>query len=324
MAAPDQATRPPSTGAPRPFRDSHSHRRFFIGPMPEKMFSVSGVVGDAIRRADDGHENGSLSRAMDHHAFQFYMLQGGKLENWNNDTRIHVRADLIRSWRENDWVRRLHRSSRAADRPTRWSGCTFEIGNLLGVNILDKHPQATSNLSAAQIPDHAASAVVDASMAAVTTEPANSSLPSPTRSLSPRPDESGNDIHSSSLSRLLSASATVLSEPSGTGAAAPPPRSILKKGFLARKRNGSNHTIERGITPTPLVQTPPAGDEHQIVGDLPSGGSPSLPDDVLARAGDEIVQSSAGATVDAQLRQPRDDEVILRGESMSVTKFILC
>lgn len=296
--------------------------------MPEKMLSVSSVVGDAIRRAD-ANENDSLSRAMDSHAFHFFMLQGGKLANWNDDTRAHVRTNLIRSWRENDWVRRFQRRSGAADRhPTRWSGCTFEIGNLLGVNILDKHPEAANDPSAAEVCDHAASAAAaTSSMAAggtYVTAPANPCLPSPNRSLSPLSEGSGNDIHSSSLAPLLSASATALSESSGAGAAALQ-RPILKKDFLTRKEESLGHVVQsttvfdRGITHTPSVQTPDAGSsaqdvvhENQIVDDLPSGGSPAPPDDVLARAGHETAESSAGATADAQSRQPRDDELVLR------------
>lgn len=345
MAALDQDTGPPSTGATLPSRvgprgDGHLHRRFFIGPMPEKMLSVSSVVGDAIRRAD-ANENDSLSRAMDNHAFHFFMLQGGKLANWNDDTRAHVRTNLIRSWRENDWVRRFQRRSGAADRhPTRWSGCTFEIGNLLGVNILDKHPEAANDPSAAEVCDHAASAAAaTSSMAAggtYVTAPANPCLPSPNRSLSPLSEGSGNDIHSSSLAPLLSASATALSESSGAGAAALQ-RPILKKDFLTRKEESLGHVVQsttvfdRGITHTPSVQTPDAGSsaqdvvhENQIVDDLPSGGSPAPPDDVLARAGHETAESSAGATADAQSRQPRDDEVVLRGKYLPVRRLILC
>jgi len=342
MAALDQVTRPPSTGATGPPRvgprgDGHPHRRFFIGPMPEKMLSISGAVGDAIRRAD-ANENESLSRAMDNHAFHFFMLQGGKLESWNDDTRAHVRADLIRSWRENDWVRRFQRRSGAADRhPTRWSGCTFEIGNLLGVNILDKHPQAASDPSTVEASDHAANAAVaSSSMAAGGTyvaAPANSCLPSPNRSLSPLSEGSGNDIHSSSLAPLLSPSATALSEPSEAGAAALQ-RPILKKDLLTRKGDSSGHGVQpttvfdRGTARATSVQTPDAGSSTQVaahenlVDGLPSGGSPAPPDDVLTRAGHETAECSAGA-IDAQPRQPRDDEVILRGKYMPVRKPIL-
>ncbi|KAL4081076.1 Pleckstrin homology domain-containing protein [Scleroderma citrinum] len=281
--------------------------------MPEKIFSASGTVSEAIRRADDGHENGTLSKAMDNHAFHFFMLQGGKPENWNDDTRANVRADLIRSWRENEWVRRFQRQSRAPDRLMRWIGCTFEIGNLFGVNILDKHLRQGSDASPspAEIPDQAAAT---SSMTASTnvTPPANTSLPSPSRSLSLLPQESENDIHSSSSALLLSESATPLGEPSGAGAAVLQ-RPILKKGLFTSRGESSSRVvwstsaIDRGISHTPSVKKRESGPKG-----LPSCGSPAPPDDVLTRAGDEIADSSAAVAVDAQPRQPRDDEVILR------------
>lgn len=308
-------TKCPSTRMTQhPPGDHCPYRRFFIGPMPEKVFSVADRVGETILRETDDNENSSLSRAMDNHAIHFFVRQGGKLEDWNDDTRADVRTELVRRWRESEWIRPFRRQSRTAAHPTRWAGCSFEIGNVLGVNILDKNTPLVSSAPAAQALDQVPAAVASLSAASmhVTTPagPRSQSLNS-NQALSPSPEGSGNYIHSSGSVLLPSATAPALS--AGASVLERPVSRTEPLGAQGDRPSGeaiqSETAIERGNaheTVRPRVHYP--GD--QVADDLPIEGT-LRPQGVLTPARDEVVESSADAT-SASPRQFGVDEVILR------------
>ncbi|KAI6122485.1 hypothetical protein EDD16DRAFT_1705067 [Pisolithus croceorrhizus] len=299
--------------------DHCPYRKFFIGPMPEKMFSVADDVREAILDESGDAEDGTLSRAMDNHAFHFFVRQGGKLEDWNDDTRADIRTELVRRWRESEWIRPSQRQSRIVIHPTRWAGCSFEIGNVLGVNILEKHTPLVSSARTAQVPDQVAAVAAPSSTASAhVPTPAGPRLPplDSDHALPSLPEGSGNYNHSSSSVLLPSASAPALalSEPSCAEISVLEiPVSRTEPSVTRGDRSGeailSETFIERRDAHEavrPRVHYP----DDQDVDDPQLEGTP-VPHDVLTPPGDELVESGADATSVA-LRQSGVDEIVLR------------
>lgn len=311
-------------------------RRFFIGAMPHTMLSVPDGVWETTRREDEVDDNSAIYRAMDNHAFHFFSRQGGKPEDWNDNTKARIRADLIRRWKESDWIRPLQHQSRTADYAKRWSGHTFEIGDILGVSILDKHAPQPSNITvAAQGPDRGTYAPAS-SMArnSYATAPSGSPLLSVgsdravSSTSSGLPGASRSEVYSSSTALLPpNMSASALAEQPRTAARGLVPRSILKKSSLSRSQNDAvvqpTSVTERDTVHGVSTVNREAGrNVHYSAPEvdlLPSHDVPATPDDVLTRTGDTVVESSAGATIEADTSEPSTkDEIILRGKCASV------
>ncbi len=108
--------------------DYHVHRRWFIGPMPEK---VAIPIEDATHKRDIGH-------FVKEHALSFFLQEGGKLEDWGETEELSTREEMLRKWRESEWAAVLSRRKDAKDplQTHRWVGNSFEVGKFLGVNVL--------------------------------------------------------------------------------------------------------------------------------------------------------------------------------------------
>lgn len=134
----------------------HGHRRFFIGPMPEKVVSRSEAQNPRNSRsgllhasssADSADVDGESTNLVDEYAFNFFIHQGGDIEDWGEGTEESVRREMLRRWRETEWGRIWRRRNAQRDRkdirPPRWVGASFEIGNFLGVNMLtEERPES--------------------------------------------------------------------------------------------------------------------------------------------------------------------------------------
>ncbi|KAI6044814.1 hypothetical protein EDC04DRAFT_2560793 [Pisolithus marmoratus] len=269
-----------------------------------------------LHERDDGETN-PLSRVMDNYAFHFFVRQGGKLEDWNDDTRADVRMELVRRWRESEWIRHFRRQSNTAAHPTRWAGCSFEIGNVLGVNILDKHPSPVSGADTARVPDQVAAAVTSLSTTNThSTTPAGPSSPSldSNQALSSSPEGSGNYVHSSNSALLPPSSAPALSavpcvETPVLERPVSRAESLVARGDRPGVAIQSETSIDRGNaheTVRPRVHYP----DDQVVDDPPLEGT-SAPQGVLTPPRNEVVESSADATSPAS-SQFGVDEIILR------------
>ncbi|KAI5986139.1 Pleckstrin homology domain-containing protein [Pisolithus albus] len=276
--------------------------------MPEKMFSVADDVGETTFDQGGDAEDSTLSRAMDNHAFHFFVRQGGKLEDWNDDRRADIRTELVRRWRESGWIRPSHRQSRTAIYPTHWAGCSFEIGNVLGVNILDKHTLPVSNARTAQVPDQVAAAVMPSSTASMhaTTPACLPSLPPDSdHALLSLPEGSSNHNHSSSSALLPSASfpALMLERPMSRTeplvARGDRPGEAVQSETTIESRN-ANETIRPG------VHFP----DNQVVDDPQLEGT-SVSQGDLTPSGDGVVENGAESTSTGP-RPFGADEIVLR------------
>lgn len=135
------------------------HRRFFIGPMPEKVISQTeaqvfkkkkrGWFNRSTQLPGDGDGQDDLSSIIQEHAFQFFLREGGNEEDWEDRAAENVREEMLRQWGNSEWGSVWKRRQKENRAPTsRWVGGSFEIGQFLGVNILDQEAAGSSRHSA--------------------------------------------------------------------------------------------------------------------------------------------------------------------------------
>ncbi|TDL23189.1 hypothetical protein BD410DRAFT_787507 [Rickenella mellea] len=116
----------------------HAHRRIFIGPMPENV----AALGDNDD-SDDDNEHFSderLLRFAREHAFRRFLQKGGNEEEWTEETERVVKEDMLKRWRDTarQWGRKTKWKGKGKKpAPTsKWIGGTFEVGDFMGVNVI--------------------------------------------------------------------------------------------------------------------------------------------------------------------------------------------
>ncbi|KAJ8080665.1 hypothetical protein PM082_017499 [Marasmius tenuissimus] len=130
--------------------DEHLHRRFFIGPMPEKVLPnpLSDKKGKGraatlrnLEDCEDDCEN-HLTHIIKENAFAFFLRQGGREEDWGEDEERSARREMIRRWRESPWadiMRKRREEKQNSKRATNcWMGSSFEIGEIAGINVIQE------------------------------------------------------------------------------------------------------------------------------------------------------------------------------------------
>ncbi|KAJ7644051.1 Pleckstrin homology domain-containing protein [Roridomyces roridus] len=103
-----------------------AHKRVFIGPLPDKL-----VDADIPSKADD-----NLAHLFKEHAFAFFINQGGHEEDWEESREQSVGEEMLRRWRETEWG--IIRRRKQTKTKQLWIGSSFEVGNILGVNVLEE------------------------------------------------------------------------------------------------------------------------------------------------------------------------------------------
>ncbi|KIK86882.1 hypothetical protein PAXRUDRAFT_152537 [Paxillus rubicundulus Ve08.2h10] len=303
--------------------------------MPEKILPMIDGVHEAMGQGDnedDDHSEGSASlfRIMDHHAFSFFLREGGRKEDWDENTRANVRGELMKRWRESPWTRPFRRvNGHHATHTQRWIGRSFEIGDVLGVNILGKHvvpPPALSFVPEThqknpQVPD-ASTPVVSSSMGlhsnwTAQTNPSSSSQlqQGSYSSLSLPVQHSGEvseDLFSSSSPLIPTSSAPSLPIEQRPDDFLKP---ILNQEPGTQAGQGANTSrgvslLDRSIKHRVSLRRQRA---ELAIDDTYDEGSPQdngstdevlvPPDAVLARTGSQVHGSSAGAAVEADSSQ---------------------
>ncbi|KAJ7069875.1 Pleckstrin homology domain-containing protein [Mycena amicta] len=123
----------------------HSHplqKRIFVGPILEKQLEAAVQKGKKrlprFGSADVGDAH--ISQFIKDHAFAFFIQQGGTEEDWDEQG---VREEMLRRWRESEWglFRRKQNADKHAKLP-KWIGSSFEVGNILGVNVLQEQAES--------------------------------------------------------------------------------------------------------------------------------------------------------------------------------------
>lgn len=134
------------------------HRRIFIGPMPEKVIAHAEgqgkkaklTVGSVLSFSfDNNHEVGradktdEVTRTLKENAFRFFLHHGGNPEEWDEDEEQNLIEQMTKLWKESEWGKLWsHRHHRRKNDPqsanSRWFGKSFEVGNLLGMNVMQE------------------------------------------------------------------------------------------------------------------------------------------------------------------------------------------
>ncbi|KAI5829238.1 hypothetical protein K523DRAFT_41834 [Schizophyllum commune Tattone D] len=139
---------------------THAHLRYFIGPLPDKIVSETETRLERSRfrtflrlpgsSEDDGSAD-AVSELVRDQAFNIYIREGGREENWGEDREDTVVDDLMRRWRDSEWARALSRRKGQAQ-AQRWVGTSFEVGNFLGSNVLAERMYSRSTRSLVSTP----------------------------------------------------------------------------------------------------------------------------------------------------------------------------
>ncbi|KAJ7254353.1 Pleckstrin homology domain-containing protein [Mycena haematopus] len=280
----------------------HLHKRVFVGPMPEKIVALSDSAARKSKKrrlrlgsSNDDDEDGHLSRIISReHAFAFFIQQGGNEEDWEEAREQSVREEMLRRWRETEWGaiwgrRRQKKDPKQASK--RWIGGSFEVGDILGVNILEEPAESIrermSNRSA--------------------------------RSASRRPDAS-----SSHLPLLLDDAASTFYTP-GQGTSffvADPSSSILRPTLSVGTADDEGRRVQSDLGPRPTLEisTPQVKSDshiavigkereravHYAESPVREEASPAPPSEVLERSPSQLPDTSAEAmsTPDPPKRLP--------------------
>ncbi|KAF9481182.1 hypothetical protein BDN70DRAFT_855567 [Pholiota conissans] len=160
--------------SPREQEHGAIHRRIFIGPMPERVISTKeervnlkkskNTLGSVFSltlepdRPHNGDKVEDVARMIKAHAFRFFLHEGGNPENWDDQQEDIIADELTIRWKDSDWGKLWsHRHHRRKNfigglANNQWFGTSFEVGNLLGVNLLqggahlyDINPQLASS-----------------------------------------------------------------------------------------------------------------------------------------------------------------------------------
>lgn len=255
--------------------------------MPDKLLVSPSGRGKA---SQPGGDDESISSMITHHARDFFLGNGGREQDWDEEEERHVREEMFRRWKASPYAKVFQRKAKNEPTP-KWVGSSFEIGDFLGVNLIHAEP-STSRVNLAESSIRPQSALPSVSFIRVP-----SSGP-------PGIEFQGRPISASSSTPLL---------PSYGERLAPPDQrptftsssSARTDGFLEpRIRNGQGKTVHYD---TPGNDTTPAP-----------------PNEVLQRSGDSVVDTSAGAAQTASAEnQVKWGDVVMRGTPFHLLRDLM-
>uniref|UniRef100_A0A8H7Y0N6 Uncharacterized protein n=1 Tax=Psilocybe cubensis TaxID=181762 RepID=A0A8H7Y0N6_PSICU len=132
------------------------HRRIFIGPMPEKVIAHTEgqgkkaklTVGSVLSFSFDNQNEHTkadkteeVTQILKENAFRFFVHHGGNPDEWDDEEEQNLIEHMSKLWKESDWgqiwSRRHHRRKHDPQGAnSRWFGKSFEVGSLLGMNVM--------------------------------------------------------------------------------------------------------------------------------------------------------------------------------------------
>jgi len=308
--------------------EGHRHRRRFIGPMPESVLTAEVTVNRQAQKkrrwfssssrasvVSQEDEDQCLRDVIKAHAYEFFKGHGGKDEDWGEEEETSVREEMLQRWRQSEWGKL--RGVKEIGARNRWVGTSFDIGVFLGVNILDKAPLATSPMP---------SPPVSPTKSTHATPTKSGKLPSAVETFvtaqtqhSPHSPTRRNGLSSGNLPDLQTPSSYfALATPSGEQPGAAPEESL----------QGSSHVMDRLQAPDlasvsqsdntadqPATPSQHKGKKKQVrYEDNTYEDEPTSPSSVLARSGQEVIETSAGAVEAARVDITTGEEgVLMRG-----------
>ena len=305
--------------------EEHRHRRRFIGPMPESALTSEVTPnrqalkkrrwfasGSRVSVTFQEDQDQGLRDVIKAHAYEFFKGHGGKDEDWGEEEEMSVREEMLRRWRQSEWGKL--QSAKESGTKNRWIGTSFDIGTFLGVNILDKALPTTSPASSPP-----ASPIKSAHAISINTGK-QPSVAEPPNKLSPRSQTRKNDLVSGTLSDSRNPSyftlATSDEQPEAT------PRILLQGSSQVIDRLQapdlvsvlqSNGTADHSVTPSQQK-----GKKRVRYQDDTRDDQPTSPSSVLARSGQAVAETSAGAVEAARVNVTLEEGggVIMRGQRL--------
>lgn len=135
-----------------------AHRRIFVGPMPERVIShgesqtnqkkkltLGSVFSLTQEPASGSDKTEEVARLVKAHALRFFLHEGGDKADWDSLQEESTVEELMKRWKDSEWGRlwsgrherrRGRREGSLNMGAPQWVGTSFEIGNFLGVNVL--------------------------------------------------------------------------------------------------------------------------------------------------------------------------------------------
>ena len=310
---------------PGPKSEEHRHRRRFIGPMPENVLASETAAnrqnqrrkwffhGSRVSVASQGDEDHCVVRDfINAHAYEFFKGHGGKDEDWGEDEEMSIREEMLKRWKQSEWGK--PRNAKESGTKNRWVGTSFDIGTFLGVYILDKGPLVTSPISSPP-----ASPTKSAPTTSIQTGKRSSAvetfITAPSR-LPPRSPTRRNGLASGTLLDVQSSPSHLA--PATPSDERPAEDSLQSSSHVMDRLKASDLTsVEQsnGTTNPPATHSQPNGKKKQVhYDDNVVEDEPTSPASVLARSGQEVAGTSAGAVeVACADNTPEEGGVIMRG-----------
>ncbi|KAI0086533.1 hypothetical protein BDY19DRAFT_995822 [Irpex rosettiformis] len=301
------------------------------------------------RQADDTSDDNSVRDAIRRHALQFFIGHGGKEEDFTEAEERHIREQMYTRWKQSEWgqAHTRRREARSGGGNLRnWVGNSFDVGVFLGVDIINKHPPSrvldptATNGTASRVPMTRADTGADTFFTAP-------SRPMP-------PTETFSDLSASQLTDLSSSSSL---SPKDINAVRPiSADSSTPLLSVAQSKDKSISSIRKTCSELPYSPSAPSagpsinyastqGDRREVhyltvPHDRKGKGKmvryspeileqtsreetatpePAPPEEVLARSGSAVEDTSAGAVQQAVTSSERD--VIMRDRMMVQVSF---
>ena len=308
-----------------PAPTEHKHRRRFIGPMPESVLTSEIPVNRQTQKkrrwfsssrtstTSQEDEEQCLRNVIKAHAYEFFKGHGGKDEDWEVQ-ETGVREEMLKRWKQSEWGKL--RNAKESGNKNRWVGTSFDIGNFLGVNVLDKDILTTSPMSSPPASPtkstHAMSSRTGKRSAASETF-----VTAPTE-LSPYSPMRRNDLGTQSDLQGPSSYFPLLTPIEERPAATPEeflqgPSQVMDRLQApdVTSFTHSNDTADKSITPSQRK-----GKKKQVrYEDNVKEDEPAPPSDVLARSGLEVTETSAGAAEIARMDTTVEEGgIVMRGQ----------
>lgn len=346
-----------------PSDDKPMHRRFFIGPMPEKVLAqTEAQVRKKKKRGwfhrscapsnGDEADHDSLSNIIQEHAFQFFISQGGNEEDWGAHEAESIREEMLRRWGDSEWGEIWKRRMQKTHEPInvrQWVGGSFEIGNFLGVNILDephaggsRHTASSKQPSSFIRPGSSTGAsssathnfstagtqpVVPATEINITKSPeplprksshatpllSTTSAPGP-NTFSPS-SENAHDVGSASATSTTPLLIPDIDQAPLSKPHSDVPRKLFKSSMTIPSRHNTNENvgISTSASGRPVLEPQKRKSVH-YTDSRAQALAPVPPTEVLARSGSAVQESSAGATQAAATRDEIEwGDIVMRG-----------
>jgi hypothetical protein len=303
---------PEPAPATRSLSDDHSRAfsRIFIGPMPESIAASPkpGLKGKASIFHHD-EDASSINQIGREHALRFFVRHGGRVEDWDEEAEHRIRNEMLQRWKESGWatVRRKQKSKEPVS-GKKWVGQTFQVGEFLGVNVLDE--PTPSNRHATTLPGDANAPQIRVSPPSRASTDNSTFVTAPSitgaSALSTAPISSEGHV-SATLPATSNGHRPLSSKGDGTTSPAPT-RSALKQSVsdVIDGMKGRGKSVQ-----FPDAESP-AGSSVPLISEAPAS-----PGEVLARGSIELLATSASAAAQHQAAsersEPRYEDIILRG-----------